>query len=638
MRYFALLRRAKTSCLVRAFLCSVAFTAPAATNLEPAQVEAVAKSLPAKPMGSGQPITNRDAWEKLAQAPAFASVITSAQTMAKDPVPALPDELYLDYSKTGNRDRCQKVLSARGNRLVTFTLAEGLENRGRFLGPLTETIEAICRERTWVYPAHDGKLNNFYGRTVEMDLRATAMGWELATLDYVLGDKLAPSTRSLIRDNVRRRVLRPFRDMVEGRRSEINWLRIRNNWNAVCLAGVTGAALALEDSPQDRAFFVAATEHYIAYFLSGFTPDGYCSEGVGYWNYGFGHFLMLGETIRQATGGRVDLLAEPAALQPALFCRRSEILNGIYPTISDVSPGSRPDAQFVRFICERFALPKPAAEHADFVKPAGSLAATLLFSFLPSPLPPAPHPPIAADSRLRTWFKEGGVLLCRPAPGSAAQFAAALKGGNNAENHNHNDVGSFSAVSGKSMVICDPGAEVYTARTFSAHRYDSKVLSSYGHAVPVIAGELQRAGAEARAVVLHTDFRDDEDTLVLDIRSAYKVPELKKLERTFVFHRSEAAALTVRDEVEFSEPRSFASTLVTWGNWKKISENELLITDEQGAARVAIDTGGRGFKLDSETLNEDVHTPKKPVRLLIALEAPVEKAVVTLRITPATRK
>lgn len=609
-------------------------SASAGASIAPGRVTELAEWLPVAPAGLGRPVTDRVAWEKLAKTPAFGSIIARAEALAKEPAPALPDSLYLDYSKTGNRERCQKVLGERGERLVTFSLAEGLEDRGRFVGPLAETVQAICQERTWVLPAHDGRLNNFYGRTVEMDLRATAVAWELATADYVLGDKLSPGTRRLIRENVRRRALQPFRDMVEGRRAEIYWLHVQNNWNAVCLAGVTGAALALEDSRQDRALFVAAAEHYIASFLSGFGPDGYCSEGVGYWNYGFGHFLTLGETIRQATGGRVDLLAQPAALEPALFCRRSEILNGIYLTISDVHPGTRPDAEFVRYICERFALTPPAGKPAGFVRPRGGLAETMLFCSLPSPLPVIAHPPLAAESPLRTWFKDAGALICRPAPGSGAPFAVALKGGNNAENHNHNDVGSFSVVAGRSMVICDPGAEVYTRRTFSAHRYDSKVLSSYGHAVPVVAGQLQQAGARARAVVLRTDFSDAEDVVAFDLRSAYAVPELKKLQRTFLFHRTDPVSLTVRDEAGFGEPRDFATTLITWGKWKQTSQHELLLTDKAGAVRVGIETGGCGFKVSAETLDEDVVTPEKPVRLLITLEAPVREAAVTLRIAP----
>ena len=48
-------------------------------------------------------------------------------------------------------------------------------------------------------------------------------------------------------------------------------------------------------------------------------------------------------TIRQATGGQVDLLAEPAARAPAHFGLRAEILNGIYPSLSDCHPGAQPD-------------------------------------------------------------------------------------------------------------------------------------------------------------------------------------------------------------------------------------------------------------------------------------------------------
>ena len=266
--------------------------------------------------------------------------------------------------------------------------------------------------------------------------------------------------------------------------------------------------------------------------------------------------------------------------------------------------------------------------------PRDSLAATLLFSFLPSTLPIVPHATIKAESPLRTWFKDGGVLICRPTSGSAGAFATVLKGGHNAEPHNHNDLGSFSVIAGKAMVICDPGAEIYTKRTFGEHRYDSKVLNSYGHAVPVIAGQLQRPGAEAKAVVLRSDFRDSEDTLVLDIRSAYAVPELKRLDRTFVFRRTAPAGLTVRDDVTFSEPKSFETALVTWGDWKRVSDTELVIADEGGAVRVQIDTGGLPFHVRWEKLDEDVPTPKKPMRLGITLDSPVKAATVKLTIQP----
>ena len=38
---------------------------------------------------------------------------------------------------------------------------------------------------------------------------------------------------------------------------------------------------------EERAYFVAAAEKYNVYGMKGYADDGYCSEGVGYYNYGF---------------------------------------------------------------------------------------------------------------------------------------------------------------------------------------------------------------------------------------------------------------------------------------------------------------------------------------------------------------
>ena len=103
-----------------------------------------------------------------------------------------------------------------------------------------------------------------------------------------------------------------------GKRSR-GWLTVTNNWNAVCLANVTGEAFALLEAPADKAFYAAAAEQYIANFLSGFTEDGYCSEGIGYWNYGYGCFVRLDSMLRGATGDRLNLSEMPQARSTGLF-------------------------------------------------------------------------------------------------------------------------------------------------------------------------------------------------------------------------------------------------------------------------------------------------------------------------------
>lgn len=212
------------------------------------------------------------------------------------------------------------------------------------------------------------------------------------------------------------------------------------------------------------------------------------------------------------------------------------------------------------FVNRRLQLGLPAWDDLP-VGPGGGLAETALYTF-PNGASETPPAPPTARSILRTWFKDAGVLIARPAPGAATKLAVALKGGHNAEHHNHNDVGSYTAVVGDRLVLLDPGGEVYTARTFSAQRYDSKLLNSFGHPVPLVAGQMQQTGAKARAVVLQADLGDETETLRLDLKSAYPVPDLRLLERTFVYSRAGEGSLTVTDRVEFANPQAFESALI----------------------------------------------------------------------------
>jgi hypothetical protein len=510
-----------------------------------------------------------------------------------------------------------------------------VENKGRFLPELEKTIRSLCDEKTWVGVAHDGNLKNFHKKEITIDLYSSALAWHLATADNLLGDKLSPPTRELIRKEIQWRIFEPYHRMIAGKQS-LYWLTAEHNWNTVCLAGVTGAALALLDSREERAFYILAAEKYSMNFLKGFPPDGYCGEGTGYWNYGFGHYVYLAEEIRLATGGKIDLLARKEALAPASFGARFEVLDGVYPAFADSSPGARPSARLMDFLNERLGFGLPPAGSERIRLGGGSLAEGLMYLF---PVPAAQKP--QATGKLvevggpRSWFEQAGILICRPLTGSSSRFATAIIGNDNGVNHNHNDVSSHIVVLNGQVLIVDPGGETYTARTFSPRRYDSNVLNSFGHSVPLVAGKMQSAGAKAKAVTLKTDFTDAQDTLVFDIRSAYAVAGLQKLTRTYVFSRTGAGSLTVTDDVAFSQPQSFETALITLGQWKQTGPQTLRIEDGGAAINVRIDTGGAAFKIVPTEINEHVHTRKLPVRLAIALESPVPQATVAVKIAPA---
>jgi hypothetical protein len=622
------------SALFFAMVFTVCWARPgdAGEELDANRVKEIAAMLEEQPRGLGRPCSDRPAWERLAQEEACKAVIPKAEKLLTEKVPEQPDELFLEFSKNGNRTNWQNVASKRRGPLTPLVLAECLEDKGRFIPRIEELIGLYAAERTWVMPAHDRNLDNFNGKAVEIDLASSALGWQLATADYLLGAKLSAPTRQKLRENLQRRVLEPFRAMYSGKQKPNWWVFTTNNWNAVCLAGVTGTALAAIEDRSLRAEYIAAAEKYSKNFLDGFTPDGYCTEGLGYWNYGFGNFVELAETIRQATKGGVDLMARPNVKAPAQFGLRIEIMNGVSPAFADCGVATKPSGPLMYFANRLYGMGLKKYETMNLGWVLGNLTEAMLYAFPNAASEAKPENATPVKPELRSWFGDMGILVARPAVDSECRMGVALKGGHNNEHHNHNDVGSYVVVVGDAPVLLDPGAETYTARTFSSKRYESKLLNSFGHPVPLVAGQLQRPGKDARAKVLRSEFTEQADTLELDISSAYEAKELRALKRTFVYSREKAGSLSVSDEVEFTQPAAFGTALITKGTWEKQADGSLSVRDGKSAVRVEIDTGGAEWKLEPEEIRENA--PVKPTRLGINLTAPVSKATIVVKIRP----
>ena len=275
-------------------------------------------------------------------------------------------------------------------------------------------------------------------------------------------------------------------------------------------------------------------------------------------------------------------------------------------------------------------------EYEDISKPK-SLGSTLYADMMcRSPvyslLTMKPAAAAAAPRGLRGWFPDAGVLILRPSGQTESGMGVALKGGNNGEQHNHNDIGSYMIVSGKAVPVTDPGGERYTARTFSARRYDSDVLNSYGHCVPVIGGKLQRNGKEAHAKVLTSSFSDEVDAVEFEMASDYDVPALTSLKRRFTYSRKGAGEFTVRDEVSLSEPTPFENAIITKGTWKQLEMHKLQISDGDETLEVTlVPTPDVELSITSSKLTADQGGKDKPTRIAISFPAAVTNAVLELR-------
>jgi hypothetical protein len=250
---------------------------------------------------------------------------------------------------------------------------------------------------------------------------------------------------------------------------------------------------------------------------------------------------------------------------------------------------------------------------------------------------------------IRTDFPDAGVLICRPNPNATGKyFALGLKAGHNAELHNHNDVGSYSLIlaskdakPGTSVfVVRDPGGETYTARTFSARRYEGELLNSFGHPVPRIAGTLQKSGRDAQGNVVK-EFSDAVDRFEIDLTSAYPVKTLASAKRVFEYRRGDDATyggVEICDSVEFKpgEKGAFETAVVSFEKIEALEATQPSTTlrFKVGAATLTVaatDGAGNALPLRFETKivgENDASVPKKPTRLALIIDGDVEKATI----------
>ncbi|HZE37614.1 MAG TPA: heparinase II/III family protein [Stackebrandtia sp.] len=440
-----------------------------------------------------------------------------ADAASAEPLPDLPYRLFRTYVHDGDRYGFEGRYFARRRRLnstAVVALAEGGEEN---FARLSDVLWAICDEYSWAVPAHhrfNTTLDLGYHRCI--DLFAAETAHALSEIVAAAGDDLEEPVRRRVIDNVRHRVLDAFADEPRARW----WETGTNNWAAVCAGSIGMAALAIEDDPLRLAAILHRVQDTMAAFLSGFTADGGCPEGMGYWVYGYGYFAYYAEALRERTG--MDLLAgtEKVAAFPAAV----DFGDGRCVSFSDDPGGAVPPTGLMSRVRDRLGVRLPQITRLssfddDHCYRWAHLTRTLLWT----------DPAVigGAVPRGTTWLPDLAWVIDRGDVGSAAVMFAA-KGGHNDEPHNHLDLGSFILAVDGVQVLADLGAGVYDADYFGPNRYRALHNSAAGHSVPVVDGVEQRVGADAAATV--EEFRSDDSGihLALDASAAYGGLEVRR--------------------------------------------------------------------------------------------------------------
>lgn len=593
----------RTKVIITTLLALVlCFPTSAIQQIEPLdmqRIRQIAGFLPENPSGLGPTYKNRAFWDRLYESGAYDSAILKAEKMLKDGFPAWDQAKYDRVFTEGDTQSGKDVISGRMRAFSTLVWAECLENKDRFTPLIQSFMYDIMRQETWVNPRNYNKNN--YGGLIE--LATASYSHNLAQAVYLLDDKLPHSVFEDVLKQLYQRAFNPLMETFAGKNNYHGWLRSTNNWNPVCLEGVVCSALIMIADRMERAVYVSIAEKYVPNYLEGFKEDGYCTEGVSYYNYGMSHYLVLREKVFQDTGGKIDLFGNSPKIQGiAAFPKNIEILSGIFPSIADCGANAQPLQSNPRYFNRALGINLSVDN-----KPDMGLTDNLTVQLLDVVMNldnEVNSINTVASRPLRSFFAQSGILIVRSGAEDPRQIGVALKGGHNNEAHNHNDLGSYTLVVGRQKIVEDPGSIPYNIKTFGSERYTAfKSLGSYGHSVPLICGKDQISGSKAKAVITGKSFSEDRDELEMDIASAYDIPELKEIKRRFILDRKEPS-FSVNDIFAFDSKQIFETAITTRSAVRIIDSDHIELERGGEKMMLTIRSSEKHLSISSEEISE----------------------------------
>lgn len=365
-----------------------------------------------------------------------------------------------------------------------------------------------------------------------------------------LFDFLSPEDRRLIRQAIVEKGLQPGR---EAQKNGAWWATCNHNWNLVCHGGLTLGALAVgEDERELSGWIVRSAVQNVPRAMASYRPDGGWDEGPGYWGYATRYNVVMLAAMKSALGHDFGLQKTPGLSETGFFRMHTCGPTGKVFNYADcgANAGAAPQmywlAQAFRqplFSAHEQSLSGQGGDVLDLLWRAGRGAKTARL----------------ADAPLRAFFRRTEVACFRTAWDDPQAVFVGFKGGDNAANHSHLDLGTFVLDARGHRWCEDLGGDDYNLPGyFGKQRWDYYRLRTEGHNTLTINGRNQNR--KARSAIVAHDFGRDRARAVADLTQAYG-PEAVSVQRGVALLSHDV--VLVQDEVELSAPGDIAWAIHT---------------------------------------------------------------------------
>jgi hypothetical protein len=426
-----------------------------------------------------------------------------------------------------------------------------------------------------------------------------------------------------------------------------SWLKIVNNWNQVCNAGMTFGALAVAEEHQGLAQNVI--ERAIASVplsMDEYKPDGAYPEGYGYWGYGTSFNVMFLSAVETVFKSDFGLNKIPGFLQTAGFLQNMTGVVGPCFNWGDAGLGGGLNPAMF-WLAQKNNDPsqlwveKKYLERDDYSRfTRDRLLPAIMIWGKNLPLEKVSEP------KVKAWKGQGAnpVAMMRTSWTDPNAVYVGFKAGSPSVNHGHMDVGSFIMESEGVRWASDFGMQDYESleskgiqlfgRTLDAQRWTVFRLTNRVHNTLTIDDQLQQVKGYAKI----DQFSDQPDFMyaISDISSVYE-NQLAAAKRGIAIVNQKFVA--VRDELTApNKPVTVRWTMLTSAT-PKLGKNSIILTKDGKTLHLKVNTESKVTMKTWPTAPTTTYDAPNPGTTLVGFEMqlkPGQKQAIQVLLVPGS--
>jgi Heparinase II/III-like protein. len=365
-----------------------------------------------------------------------------------------------------------------------------------------------------------------------------------------------------------------------------SWLKVVNNWNQVCNAGMTYGALAVADEqPELAKKVIDRALNSIHLPMDEYKPDGAYPEGYGYWGYGTSFNVMFLSAIEKIFGTDFSLSETPGFLStPGFLQNMTGVTGQCYNWGDSGLGGSLSPAMF--WFAQRNNDPSQLWVEKSYLQ-RDDYSVFTHDRLLPAVMIWGKGTVLEkiAEPKAKAWKGQGAnpVAMMRTSWTDPNAIYLGFKTGSPSVNHAHMDVGSFIMEANGVRWASDFGSQDYESleskgialwgREQNAQRWTIFRLNNKAHNTLTINDQLQNVKGYAQI----ERFSDEPDFMfaTTDLSSIY-AGELKSEQRGVAIVNQKYVVISDELQAE-NKPTTVRWTMMTTAT-PELKEKTIVLT------------------------------------------------------------